>query len=305
MKTSVCESTGLSSFDLRTLRSHYLYQKDSKGILDGKPSVPQTVFGLRGCNYFQLSLSLCIIYPCLRQPFLRLQHKVKKRQCFRYSSLQALNTYYIHLLLFYIHFPYIKCCPCYPFLLWRPSTDFELSLEVCGGFGNQVRRRECCLSPTSPVIAGFPLLQQGVNIFETLAAERPWFQHLNRTQDFEPPLFDTFGIRVSISNRRNGVEPEMYLPRAWLGLFTSWLPLATRVRAPLAWLSLKKTLEGSKNIKQLCQVAIYAVGFFMFFHVFPYIFSHRFRGPFVAQLGGEPLAIASGHQLGHPGPCGV
>lgn len=28
---------------------------------------------------------------------------------------------------------------------------------------------------------------------------------------------------------RNGVEPEMYLPRAWLGLFTSWLPLATRV----------------------------------------------------------------------------
>ena len=27
---------------------------------------------------------------------------------------------------------------------------------------------------------------------------------------------------------RNGVEPEMYLPRAWLGLFTSWLPLATR-----------------------------------------------------------------------------
>jgi len=54
---------------------------------------------------------------------------------------------------------------------------------------------------------GFPLLQQGISIFEILAAERPWFQHL----------------------QRNGVEPEMYLPRAWLGLFTSWLPLATRV----------------------------------------------------------------------------
>lgn len=54
---------------------------------------------------------------------------------------------------------------------------------------------------------GFPLLQQGISIFETLAAERPWFQHL----------------------QRNRVEPEMYLPRAWLGLFTSWLPLATRV----------------------------------------------------------------------------
>ncbi|CAJ1366829.1 unnamed protein product [Effrenium voratum] len=54
---------------------------------------------------------------------------------------------------------------------------------------------------------GFPLLQQGMGIFETLAADRPWFQHLNR----------------------NGVEADMYLPRAWLGLFTSWLPLATRV----------------------------------------------------------------------------
>ena len=40
-----------------------------------------------------------------------------------------------------------------------------------------------------------------------------------------------------ISNlRRNGVEPEMYLPRAWLGLFTSWLPLATRAsRIQLEW----------------------------------------------------------------------
>lgn len=54
---------------------------------------------------------------------------------------------------------------------------------------------------------GFPLLQQGICTFETLATDRPWFQHL----------------------KRNGVEPEMYLPGAWLGLFSCWLPLATRV----------------------------------------------------------------------------
>ncbi len=38
-----------------------------------------------------------------------------------------------------------------------------------------------------------------------------------------------FDAPLDVSFSRNRVEPEMYLPRAWLGLFTSWLPLATRV----------------------------------------------------------------------------
>lgn len=75
---------------------------------------------------------------------------------------------------------------------------------------------------------GFPLLQQGVCLFEALAAERPWFQHLNR----------------------NGVEAEMYLPRAWLGLFTSWLPLATRV------LLLRSLEEGSLAMLLATSLAI-------------------------------------------------
>jgi len=54
---------------------------------------------------------------------------------------------------------------------------------------------------------GFPLLMQGMAQFEALAQARPWFQHLCQ----------------------HHVQPDMYLPRAWMGLFTKWLPLPTRV----------------------------------------------------------------------------
>eukprot|EP00931_Biecheleriopsis_adriatica_P068446 TRINITY_DN42399_c0_g1_i2.p1 TRINITY_DN42399_c0_g1~~TRINITY_DN42399_c0_g1_i2.p1 ORF type:complete len:422 (+),score=89.22 TRINITY_DN42399_c0_g1_i2:449-1714(+) len=56
-------------------------------------------------------------------------------------------------------------------------------------------------------LPGFPLLQEGMGLFTRLARTRPWFQHLCR----------------------NGVGPEMYLPRAWLSVFASWLQLPTRV----------------------------------------------------------------------------
>ncbi|CAE8691260.1 unnamed protein product [Polarella glacialis] len=56
-------------------------------------------------------------------------------------------------------------------------------------------------------LPGFPLLQEGMCIFESLAQGRPWFQHL----------------------QRNDVGPETYLPRAWLSLFASWLSLPARV----------------------------------------------------------------------------
>lgn len=56
-------------------------------------------------------------------------------------------------------------------------------------------------------LPGFPLLMQGMAHFEVLAEPRPWFQHLCR----------------------HHVQPDMYLPRAWMGLFSKWLPLPTRV----------------------------------------------------------------------------
>jgi len=51
----------------------------------------------------------------------------------------------------------------------------------------------------------FPLLQAGLLAFEEAARDRQWFQHL----------------------RAHSLEPSMYLPQAWLPLFTTWLPLAT------------------------------------------------------------------------------
>jgi len=52
-------------------------------------------------------------------------------------------------------------------------------------------------------LPGFPLLEVGAARFKDLAEHRPWFQHL----------------------RDNLVEPDMYLPRAWLSVFAAWLPL--------------------------------------------------------------------------------
>jgi len=56
-------------------------------------------------------------------------------------------------------------------------------------------------------LPGFPQLLVGMAQFESLAESRPWFQHLCRHR----------------------VQPDMYLPRAWMGLFAKWLPLPTRV----------------------------------------------------------------------------
>lgn len=54
-------------------------------------------------------------------------------------------------------------------------------------------------------LAGFPLLEAGAAQFEELAQHRVWLQHF----------------------RTHHVEPSMYLPKAWLALFSSWLPLQT------------------------------------------------------------------------------
>lgn len=54
-------------------------------------------------------------------------------------------------------------------------------------------------------LPGLPLLQTGVVQFEAIARETEWFGHL----------------------RAHAVEPGMYLPQAWLLLFTTLLPLET------------------------------------------------------------------------------
>jgi len=53
-------------------------------------------------------------------------------------------------------------------------------------------------------LPGFPLFRDGEAWFESAAASRPWHQHLEA----------------------KNVEPSMYLPQAWMTLFSSWLPLS-------------------------------------------------------------------------------
>lgn len=57
-----------------------------------------------------------------------------------------------------------------------------------------------------------------------------------------------------VNSGRNGVEPDMYLPRAWLGLFSCWLPLATRV------LLLRSLEEGMEPLLALTLAILDHVG---------------------------------------------
>eukprot|EP00930_Biecheleria_cincta_P005980 TRINITY_DN106955_c0_g1_i1.p1 TRINITY_DN106955_c0_g1~~TRINITY_DN106955_c0_g1_i1.p1 ORF type:complete len:592 (-),score=78.72 TRINITY_DN106955_c0_g1_i1:57-1832(-) len=72
-------------------------------------------------------------------------------------------------------------------------------------------------------LPGFPLLEQGVSHFETIAQQRPWYKHMCAHQ----------------------VQPSMYLPQAWLGLFTAWLELTTLVEC-------MQLLEGNGLLGILC-----------------------------------------------------
>jgi hypothetical protein len=53
-------------------------------------------------------------------------------------------------------------------------------------------------------LPGFPLMKEGAMHFEALAESCAWFQHF----------------------RKNQVSPDKYLPRMWLSLFATWLPLS-------------------------------------------------------------------------------
>jgi hypothetical protein len=55
-------------------------------------------------------------------------------------------------------------------------------------------------------LPGFPMYIEGVSLFNSLASEKAWHRHL-----------------------QSHMDPSMYLPQAWLGLFTRWLPFDTLV----------------------------------------------------------------------------
>jgi len=77
-----------------------------------------------------------------------------------------------------------------------------------GPEGDAYSRLEAFFGPIRGIwLPGFPLLRVGMAQFAALAQNLPWFQHLDR----------------------HGVEPEVYLPQAWMTAFATWLPLPTRL----------------------------------------------------------------------------